>query len=55
MITIEKNGTKKIVSNGAYEIYFKDLGYKKVNENKAKVEIKEEPKKEEKNKKVGDK
>lgn len=58
MITIERNGSKLQVSKGAYNIYFKDIGYKVVNENKAEVkktEIKEETKKETKVKKSGDK
>lgn len=58
MITIQKEGTTLRVSNDAYDIYFKDAGFKKVENIKPKErEQKEEvaPKKGEKELKVGDK
>ena len=53
MIEIKKNGTKYTVSKNTFEIYFKSLGYKPTKAEK--IQPKAESKKEEKEKKVGDK
>ena len=43
MISIEKDGITKVVSQGAYDLYFKKIGYTKVEE-KAKKTQEEMPK-----------
>lgn len=53
MINIEKNGTKYTVSKGSYDTYFKNIGFKVIENSKVKEE-KSISKTGEKESKVGD-
>lgn len=50
MISIEKDGSKYIVSKGAYENFFKKIGYKEVGKKEAKIETEEIKEKAQENK-----